>query len=660
MQDWVVKLFKELCPSKEIVTLENMHRGDQPKIYLLEGTIDINEKLRANDKTPWLDKLLNSYCPAICSDSQIFCEALENLLIEQGRQGIRVDSQTVSKKEVKAFFENPQQWIKENCPEYLIYSPSAESGLDVPNENYFSEHFAFFFGQLDIDSCCQMIGRIRDVNVPRYVWCQKFIIPENNNRRPSNVEAIQADRARSLMRELHLTIENAGDLSKEQIISKLQEIHQNNLDSYTTAADTITAIRNHELANYRECLKQQLIDSGYPVEAVTLESLNNRKTLAQQEKEAKTEVKEQNSHDIYHASDRLMGQKNINLNFDANWSTRCEVMKAQLVDRLPKINKDAVWSPEFIKLIKYDQPNLIKQCELYYLLEHLDLAKQLAQEKYHKIFNRGSIAAPWKLRQDYLKVKALRDVGLWDFIQLAITNPDFTYTANSSEVKSIIEKSQKRKNRDVLGTLGKDPLKFLHKQLRSVGVEVKSRKVKQDGKTVSIYFIDLEHLLSEKRLAILQAIHLKYDPRNSHPLEWVEDSQNLPQNRPIQKTQTKTTETLDIQSTESVALDPYIYINNSNKCNQSITSQSGANSSREINTTNQIQDSFLRFPQRRSDLVRYALAHLSHGLLAIAPENGNTRVILYVRLFVAYSATKSIYSRTNSHFSSIFLWKFLK
>ncbi len=315
MQDWAVKFFKEICPGKQIVTLENTHQGDKPQIYLLEGTIDINERLKVNDKTPWLQKLLQSERHVIFRESLLLCEAIENLLIEQGRTGIRIDSKTVGLKHVKEFLKDPDKWIAENVPEYLIGSPSIESGLDVSIKQYFSEHFVFFFGQLDIDSCIQILGRIRDSEVPKFVWCKKFILSEDIARRPSNVESLQADRARSLMSELNLTIEDAENLSKEQITARIQEIYQSNLDPYTTAADRIKAIRNHEFANYRECLKEQLINNGYPVESITLESLANRKALAKQEREAKDEVKLQNATDIFNASDKYIGQDKINLNF---------------------------------------------------------------------------------------------------------------------------------------------------------------------------------------------------------------------------------------------------------------------------------------------------------------------------------------------------------
>ena len=593
MTDWAVKFFKELCPTKQIITIENIYQGDKARVYLLEGTIDVDERVRVNDKTPWLEKLLNSDRPAICSDSQIFCEAIENLLLEQGRRGIRVDSKTVSNEEVKEFFTAPDRYIELNNPEYLIYSPSAESGLDIPTQNYFDSHFAFFFGQLDIDSTIQMLGRIRDLNVPKYVWCKKFIVPTDTLRRPSNVESIQADRARSILSELNLIIQNTPDLSKEQISSRIQQIYQDNLDPYTIAADTIAAIHNHEFSNYRECLKRQLIDSGYPLETVTLERSDEAVAIARDEKEAKTEVKQQNSKDIYNASDKYIGVMQANLSFDADWETRSSIIKAQLVDRLPGINHDPLWSPKFIKLIKYDRPNLINQTKLYYLLENLELAKQLAREKYNGIFNRGSIAAPWKLRQDYLKVKALRDIGLYDFIQTAIDNRGFTYTADSPEVKAIIKKCRQKKNRDLLGTPLKDPIKLVNKLLRSVSIQTKAKKLKRQGKTIWVYLIDQKHLLSEERLAILQAIQLKYENQtnsNDQPLEWVINDRNSGQNSPLKESLQKMAETTKVQGFDAVADSPDIYINNSTICHPQNNHQVQANLLNEPSNTKQLRN----------------------------------------------------------------------
>ena len=607
MQDWAVTFFKELCPEKQIVTVENIYQGELAQVYLLEGTIDISEKIRANDKTPWLEKLLDSHCPAICSDSQVFCEGIENLLLEQGRTGIRVDSKTVSMERVKEFFTNSRSWLEKNRPEYVIYSPSAESGLDIPTLNYFDSHFAFFFGQLDVDSMIQMLGRIRDIAVDKYVWCKKFISCEDTFRRPSNLESIQADRARSMMAELNSIIENTVNLSKEQISSQIQQIYSCNLDPYTNAADTIAAIRNHEFANYRECLKRQLIDSGYPVKEIILDRADNAVAIAKLEKSAKTEVKSQNSKDIYNASDKYIGQKEANLNFDADWATRCAVIKAKLASRLPGINHDSVWSPEFIKLIKYDKPNLIEQTKLYYLLENPEVAKQLSLEKYNGIFNSCTIAAPWKLRQDYLKVKALQDLGFYDFIQTAINNPEFVYTADTPEVIAIIDKCRWSKHRSVLGTPGKDPIKFINQRLRSVGIPTKTQRRKKNGRSYSVYSIDRDFLLSEERLAIYQAIQtrlapaepsspsflvqLKYeDQNNSHskPSEWQTNNQNSSLNDLPLEPPLKMAEDTNVQRLQSVINCTSIYINNRTKCHLLDRQLPMANFNYQLHNTNQL------------------------------------------------------------------------
>ncbi|MDJ0746319.1 MAG: hypothetical protein QNJ32_23550 [Xenococcaceae cyanobacterium MO_167.B27] len=604
MQDWVVKFFKEIAPSKKIVTLENTHKGDKPKTYLLEGTIDVKEKVRANDKTPWLEKLLESGIPAICSDSQIFCEAIENLLIDQGRMGLRIDSKTVSKKEVQEFLANPDKYIKNNLIEYLIYSPSMESGADVAITNHFTELFAFFFGTLDIDSCCQILARVRDIDVPRYIWAKKFIAQEDIIRRPSNMEQIQANRERMMHRELNITLRDAENLTHEELKARVKQIYQMSCDSYSDVADIIQVIRNFEFANYRECLKNQLIECGYPVEVLTPTSIKNRKELSKKEKEAKAEVKLQNATDIYNASDRLIGQPQISLPFDANWKTRCEVSKASLANLLPEINKSDIWSPDFIKFVKYDKPQAVRMAQFSYLLENPDVAKLLAERKYNKIFNRGSIAAPWKLRQDYLIIQTLIDIGLRDFLEkisklqketeknqgglctsvdgqshrLSVNedpldfsshlSPSFTFNEETPEVQEILKKSQYHKNREILGGCGKYPIRYFKRLLKTAGVETQSRQIrdKDSGTRERIYSIDYRSFGCPMVKAIKSAIKLKYEQivnAIEMPLNWV-----IPQEEKSHSSQevVKEAQTIDISSLDPVTDDPNIYINNSGIC----------------------------------------------------------------------------------------------
>ena len=588
MQDWAVDFFRGVCPTKEIVTIENTFKGNSSTYTILEGSVDIDEKIRANDKSPILEKLFDSSVPVLGTDSQIFCESATKILKKQGRQGVRIDSKTVGEPKVKEFFTNPEEQINQTEPEYLGYTPSAESGLDIPNKGYFSEQFNLFFGNIDVDSACQLAARTRDTELTRYLYAKKFVASEDTLRRPSNVEAIRANRTRLLLAELQAVIKDTPNLSKEAISSRLQQIHRDAQDPYTKAADTIQAIRNHEFANYRECIRQQLIEAGHNVVSWLPDRSDDAQKINKMNKESKDEVKEQNSKDIHESSDEYIGKEQANLNFDAAWSTRCAVMKASIVNRLPGINNNPVWSLEFIRLVKYDNPNLIASAALYYLLENTEVARQLAQTKYNKIFNRGKIAAPWKLRQSYLKVKALRDIGLYDFIQKAIADPEYKYTAESPEVGDLITKCKQRKNRMVLGAPGKDTIKFLHKLLKGVGILSKSKVTWKEGKSVRHHYIDVDWLNSPEMVAIAEATKLKYERKISAlsaPLEWQQNEPELAQNKPIQKLESVRGENPDQERATLPYTLPSIVNKNRAKCKDLNSPDSADNSKPKLNAT---------------------------------------------------------------------------
>jgi hypothetical protein len=138
MADWAVKYLHELAPGKKIIRAENTFQGDKPTVNFLVGTVDIEEEVKKNDRSPWLDYLLN-HCaiPAVCSDSQVFIESLDNLLSEQGLKTLRVDSKTVPEEYVREFLKDCNAYIEKHQPDAILYTPSAESGVDVSISNYF-------------------------------------------------------------------------------------------------------------------------------------------------------------------------------------------------------------------------------------------------------------------------------------------------------------------------------------------------------------------------------------------------------------------------------------------------------------------------------------------------------------------------------------------
>ncbi len=565
MADWVVKYFKQICPEKKTLTIENTYKGDKPDIYLLEGTFDVkNEKIKINDRTPWLEKLLNeSAIPAICSDSQIFIEAMDELLSKQGRKTLRADSKTAPTKEIKEFLKNPERYIRDNYIEALLYTPTAESGLDIRITDYFTEHFCFFFGVLDVDAIMQMIGRIRDSQVPRYLWVKKYVDPEYGDisSRSTDIHKLAAARFKAINQEINLVL--AEETESEKIIQRIQDIQRQNTNAHSEAADQIKVVWNHEKPNLRECVKLTLIENGYPVQSVTPEILENASDLTDLEKKAKKQVKEKNSRDIFNASDLRLNDTNLHLGFNASWEQLCEVFKARLCQRLPGIRNHPVWSAEFIKLVKYDEPNLIQGAELFWLLYHPEVAKRRAQESYHRMFEKGNNQeriAPWKLRQTYLYIQTLINVHIKELLK----NPQATYTADSPLIKKIIAACSQKEVVQVLGCKPKkDAIKFVGFLLKALGLRWTPRQIKlPDGTNYRVYSINPVDFNCYERNVVLEAIDnkwSKYKDENWQSPQWVFEPENESKMTEVEES----AESKTVQGLDQVALCPknYIYIN---------------------------------------------------------------------------------------------------
>ncbi|MDX2213763.1 MAG: plasmid replication protein, CyRepA1 family [Oculatellaceae cyanobacterium bins.114] len=98
-------------------------------------------------------------------------------------KAVRVDSETNQQGAFSSFFENPDQWLKDNQPDVLILSPSAKSGVsiegNVPVESaYFSSVWGYF-PTLATDTHMQLLGRYRP-SVPRYIFVPPFIMTDGD------------------------------------------------------------------------------------------------------------------------------------------------------------------------------------------------------------------------------------------------------------------------------------------------------------------------------------------------------------------------------------------------------------------------------------------------------------------------------------------------
>ena len=580
MADWVVDYLTQLCPDKQIETIENTWKGNKAPVNFLMG-VEVDGKLKVNDRSPWLDELLNrAPVPAIGLDSQVFAESLDNLLTSMGYNVLRIDSKTVKEQYVKEFLGGDDTkdtskylsccdaYLKKYRPDVLLYTPSAESGVDVSISDYFTHHFCFFFGVLQVDAILQLMARIRDVNCPKYFWCKQWVsLPDEETIRSPLAEKVAQVVDQNLVRDINLSM--SGEDNQEELISAIRSLIYQSKTPHWHTANQLTAIANYEKSNLRDCVKESLETHGYEVNLVT------GKDYCQVKKEVKKatkEVKQHNCQDIFNAEDIPPELADKPLVFDAGWDERCKLIKAAFKRRLPGIEHSSRWSAELIYKLRYIEPGLIEGQELFWLLFNPDVAKMLQQEKYHFLcrkFIEYEQVSLWKIKTRLATIEALRELGIDELVN----NPNLEYTNSSPEILAIWKKAHQKKYRQILGrNPGEQPIRYVGGLLKMVGCGWQSRQVRVGQDSVRIYQLDTKLLADDDRLVVLECIGRKYQKYLTgevEHLDWslvseveekvknpVTPKPNLASNKPEKNPLTKTATSIAKQGLDSVTGSP--------------------------------------------------------------------------------------------------------
>jgi hypothetical protein len=505
MADWVVDYLHSLAPEKQIIRAENTYLGEKPRINFLLGSAGLDNKVKVNDRSLWLKYLLeDSPMPAVCSDSQVMIEALDELLSAKGLKVLRVDSKTVPEQCVKDFLLDCDTYIEQNRPDVLLYTPSAESGVDVSIPNHFTHHFAFFFGVLDIDGILQMLGRIRD-NITKFVWCKSFVADDEKQHSNSPfTETIARSINETLIGDITTSLDEGNWL--DRVTNHLKTVIANSLDQNFRTSCIIKSIQNYEKSNLRECLKEALIESGYKVVDCTLDT---HEESGKKVKEATEQVKRQNSADIFRA-ERVAPELVDELKFDATWEERCKVIQAKLRERLPGIEDSSIWSEDFIYLVRYGDRNFINNIENYWLFSHPDVAKRQSQDNLHWMARRlhtfiGNVKSRWA------RIHALLEMGFERFL-----DSDQEWSNDSPELIELVELGKKYSN-----PLGKHPgkstpVQFLGNLLGLFSLRLHSRK---DSEGKRWYCLDEEILNDPIRQQVLTCIDTKLS-QTKEEIDW--------------------------------------------------------------------------------------------------------------------------------------------
>ena len=479
LTDWCVDYLHSLGGShRPLIKVENRYQNEPFTVKFLEGSRDKKGNKKSSDRSPLLEQLLEvSSKPAICTDSQLEAEALDQLLSQSGKEGIRIDSKTITSPDIQTFLKNPNDYIATHCPDYLIYTPAAEAGVDISIRDYFSDQFCLFFGILQTNAQLQMISRVRDPKLQRWLWCSPYGQIKHHSPSFQFPEALlQAMQSFVLETGSRLLEgkETTGVAQQfmEAITTLSQETH------YQTFC-ILKAIQTYEQSHLWDCLYQALVNGGQQVELVTLDS---SPTAKQEEKTAKETVKLANAEAIYWGNTQEGRQ--------------AETTHKLLRKQLPGIEETSVWSPRLIKRILYDDRAFITQQERFWLIHHPQIAQQMIPIMESAAIEQHLLQ---QIHQQWSIIQGLIHLDLPRLLKL-----EKTWTNQSQELQELSQQIQTSglKRTLKLQTHSQQPIPLLRQLLQLIGVKL----MRQQG----VYQINQSAWYDRDRLAILTCLDRRF------------------------------------------------------------------------------------------------------------------------------------------------------
>ncbi|MBW4505652.1 MAG: hypothetical protein KME64_03965, partial [Scytonematopsis contorta HA4267-MV1] len=488
--DIYVDFMARLALQKRVIKFENKKQIPSHKITFIDG-IDDEGEIKKTDRSPLIKFLLQpNVKPWIFSDSKERTKVIFKILTDAGKKGYVLNSETTGEPWAREFLANQNDFITKESPDFMILSPSGDSGLSCTLNGHFTHKMSFFSGILGTNSQHQAMFRLRDNTIPHYVFCPQVATLTNRSTpkgySSNNIDRVLEDRA---LHSAFLASECA-DNPEEALRIMLEALARQDPRWYGLSCEMM-ALDNIEMNNYRRCLIHALTEVGHNV---NVEEWDTAIAIKGLEKSAKEEVQKIHSKEVFDSVEfDSIEEANKKGKSNPNKATQRKIEKTRLLDRLPGIKDSEVWSADFIYECHIKNRDFIRQQERYWLLKNYEIS----QKRHESIWSHAALTEDFFSRRvsslGHDVIWGLRELGL-----LAFTEGEQEYHKDSPEVITLVETLRSRNDIQLALRMsqvepetveGKERLRILNNLLNHIGYKTnftKRRNLRTDTGVIKV------------------------------------------------------------------------------------------------------------------------------------------------------------------------------
>jgi len=467
LADIHVDFIAKLAPAKRVIKIKNQRKILPHNIKIVEGIND-EEEIKKSDKSPLIQRLLQpDVIPWIFCDSKDRTKVLGKILSERGKVGYVLNSETSSEEWAKEFLLNANKFIEKYKPDFMILSPTAESGISVTVKNHFTDKFTFIVGVQGTNSQHQSMFRLRDETIPHYLFCpERSSVIDRSGPQTYSVQQFKEILNHRILQSGLLAAQSADNtLRASEIIA--QAIAKQD-DAWWELSCQLGALDHYEMNNLRKCLVHILEEAGHNVEIVKWDIDEGVKKL---EKEAREAIQWQHAKEINlaeeYSSTEEAKKKGKN---GAGLSVQRRVEKTFLLDRIPGIKENPIWGESFIYECYLKQKDFISQQQRFWMVQNIEISQRRHEAQWFYHATGEDFFSARVRRMDHDTIWALKELNICQFIGQRYNkdSPSVVQLIDTLRQRTDIQSALRKSIKPQTAT-GKERLEILSSLLSLIG-----------------------------------------------------------------------------------------------------------------------------------------------------------------------------------------------